>query len=75
MRHSSWTLFLVPLALALVVMLLPGATTSPDLPDPVGRAVFSQSLEESLPRPETPAPASGSAEEVTQSDSEALYKD
>ncbi len=75
MRHSSWTLFLVPLVLALVVLLLPGTTTSPDSPDPMGGAVYSQVLEEGFSRTETPVPASGSAEETTQSDSEALYKD
>jgi len=75
MRHSSWTLFLVPLALALVVILLPGSTTSSDRSDPAGRAGYGQILEESLSRPEAPVISSSNADELTQSDSEALYKD
>ena len=75
MRHSSWTLFLVPLALALVVVLLPGTTTSSDLSDPTGRAGYGQLLEEDFSRMENTLASSGSADEVAEAESEALYKD
>ena len=33
MRHSSWTLFLVPLALAAFILIMPGALRTTNLPE------------------------------------------
>jgi len=50
MRHSSWTLFLVPLALPLVLLLLPGARRSLDGGNADSRPVFEH-FEEQSPSP------------------------
>jgi len=75
MRHSSWTVFLVPLALALAVLLLPGSTQSSNLTDSATGARYEHFVEESLSRLDATAPPSGSAEDGTGDTSEALYKD
>ncbi|MGD2123640.1 MAG: hypothetical protein PVJ76_17950 [Gemmatimonadota bacterium] len=72
MRHSSWTLFLVPLAFPLV-LLLPGATKKPDSVEPVANYEQVQSEWilpfENLSGPSTPS------EEPARDLPEALYKD
>ena len=42
MRHSSWTLFLVPLVLPLVLLLIPGARRSLDQSDSSGGTTYEQ---------------------------------
>ena len=66
MRHSSWTLFLVPLAL-LLVLLLPGATKNTDATDPVVEARYEQVLGDNAPMGDA-SPASTSTSEETPSE-------
>lgn len=74
MRHSSWTLFLVPLAL-LPVLLLPGATKNTDQKDPVVEARYEQVLEDgTLLLQATPTPAK-TLEASPNQMSESLFKD
>jgi hypothetical protein len=74
MRHSSWTLFLVPLALPLV-LLLPGAKTSQGPEDPPAEAEYEQVRSQSvLSLQDLKASALG-PEESHSEISEALFKD
>ncbi len=75
MRHSSWTVFLVPLALALVVLLLPGSLRSPNPTDSTGVPGYGQLQEESWSSLEATVLPSASSEETSDDISEALYKD
>jgi hypothetical protein len=74
MRHSSWTLYLVPLALPAVLLCLPGSMQSVEVGPPTGQDASTIHLE-------TPVslPLSGVAVELTDgppSDSpEALYQE
>lgn len=66
MRHSSWTLFLVPLALPLVLLFLPGSMNSTDQSNPSAGAPYEQ-VQEMIPV----APIESASGEI----SEALFKD
>lgn len=46
MRHSSWTLFLVPLAIPLVFLCLPGSMKSTDRSGPSEGEAYESLLEE-----------------------------
>jgi hypothetical protein len=74
MRHSSWTLFLVPLAL-LLVLLLPGATKNADPKDPVIGARYEQILGDGIFALEPSPPSPITLEEAPGERSEALFKD
>lgn len=75
MRHSSWTLFMVPLALALVILCLPGAwRTTNRIDGPSGEIV--ESVQDESPAPsEAVNSASGTGGDTYQDFSEALYKE
>jgi hypothetical protein len=75
MRHSSWTLFLVPLALPLVLLCFPGSLKQVNQsPAETGAAV--ELAQESAVPSLTPAGATtGSLDETTSEHSESLYKD
>ena len=75
MRHSSWTVFLVPLALAFIVLLLPGSMQSSNLTDSTGAAGYEQLQEESASQLDATALPSTSSDEASSNISEALYKD
>ena len=74
MRHSSWTLFLVPLALPLV-LLLPGAMKSPGPADPVATATYEQIQTETALQFEDLSRTAASSDDSAREVSEALYKD
>jgi hypothetical protein len=74
MRHSSWTLFLVPLALPLV-LLLPGALKNEDPAGPVARAGYEQFREEVSSGQQQFRAVTATPEEPPEELSEALYKD
>ncbi len=74
MRHSSWTLLLVPLALALMAFLFPGSTKSSNRADPTA-ATYENLLEEGRSGFDARALSSGSAEATSERTSEAFYKD
>ena len=74
MRHSSWTLFLVPLTLPLVLIFFPWAMRSLDQlpswgeqPQELVQEVRSVDLED-------PKGGSGTGEEATPKPTEALFK-
>lgn len=75
MRHSSWTLFLVPLALALVILCMPGVfETTSRIDSPTGEVQeFFQDERPALS--ETANSGFGSAGEAFQEPSESLYKE
>ena len=75
MRHSSWTLFLVPLTLPLVLLCLPGSMRSGGNDAPaVGQAY--EHLQEADPSTPDPGVVSlGSGDEGSGRTSEALFKD
>jgi hypothetical protein len=75
MRHSSWTLFLVPLTLPLVFLCIPGSTKPTDQTDPGAGTAFQSLQEENLSRLEIPGLSLGSGEDASREISEALFKD
>jgi len=75
MRHSSWTLFLVPLTLPLVFLCIPGSMEPTHQADPGARDAY-ESLQEGNPsRSEILGLSMGSGEEASTEISEALFKD
>ncbi len=75
MRHSSWTLFLVPLALPLVFLCMPGSMKSPGHENPSAGDPYESPRLETLSFPEIPGLSMGSGEEASGEISEALFKD
>ena len=75
MRHSSWTLFLVPLALPLVLLCFPGSLRQVDQsPAETGVAVeLAQEL--ATPSLTPPGATAGSPDETSSEPSESLYRD
>ena len=75
MRHSSWTLFLVPLALPLVFLFLPGSMkSSVETSSPAGENSELVQDQLSLP-PDGGGAYTGSLEEKPGDVSEGLFKD
>jgi len=75
MRHSSWTLFLVPLALPLVFLCLPGSMKCPVEAAPASVEAYESLGQEAQSRPEIPGLSMGSGEEASGDISEAFYKE
>jgi len=75
MRHSSWTLFLVPLALPLLFLFMPGSMKSSGHENPAAGDTYESPRQESLSFPEIPGLTMGSSEEASGEISEALFKD
>ena len=75
MRHSSWTLFLVPLTLPLVFLCIPGSMRSPDQSDPVAEEAYQGLHQENPSHPEVPGLSFGSRDEASGETSEALFRD
>jgi hypothetical protein len=75
MRHSSWTLFLVPLALPLVFLCMPGAMKSTGQTNPTAGDTHGSTQQESPAGPEIPGLSMGSGEHASGEISEALFKD
>ncbi|MFH1763235.1 MAG: hypothetical protein ABIF09_03490 [Gemmatimonadota bacterium] len=75
MRHSSWTLFLVPLAMPLVFLCLPGSMKSTDRTGPLAGEAY-ESLQDGDPsKLEVTEPSLGSSENVSLEIPEALFRD
>lgn len=75
MRHSSWTLFLVPLALPLVLLCFPGQLKRVNQgPAPTG-VVVELAQEPATPSLNVSGASSGSPEETLTEKSESLFKD
>ena len=75
MRHSSWTLFLVPLALPLVLMAFPGQMRQANQrPAETGVAV-ELVQETTAPSSALQGASSGSLEDTATEPSESLFKD
>jgi hypothetical protein len=75
MRHSSWTLFLVPLALPLVFLCFPGATATIHQAAPPGAEGQGLVIDD---QPATQGPtvlAATSSEDHTETQSESLFQD
>ncbi len=75
MRHSSWTLFLVPLALPLVFLCIPGSMKSMDRSDPSAGESYERLQEEIPSSLEVTGLTLGSGENVSGETSEAFFKD
>ena len=75
MRHSSWTLFLVPLALPLVFLCIPGSMKSTDRPDPSAGEAYEHLQEEAPASLEVTGLSLGSGENASGEISEAFFKD
>ena len=75
MRHSSWTLFLVPLTLPLVFLCIPGSTKPTDRTDPAAGNAYESLQEDKPSRLEIPGLSLGSGEDPSREISEALFKD
>jgi len=73
MRHSSWTLFLFPLTL-LLVLLIPGAAKDEDTQDPLVGARYEEVLGEGALRLEASPAAPNTLEESLHQQSEGLFK-
>ena len=75
MRHSSWTLFLVPLALAAFILIMPGAlkTTNRSDSSPTESVEILQDDPASVS--EAPNAEFGSGGDTFQDLSESLYKE
>ena len=75
MRHSSWTLFLVPLTLPLALLLLPGSMNSTDRSGPAAGTGYEVIQELSSSNQEPMELLQGSAEGGSGENSEAFFKD
>jgi len=74
MRHSSWTLFLVPLALPLV-LLLPGAAKKEDPASPVAKPSYEQFREQGPSRTPQFGTEKATGENPSEDLFEALHRD
>jgi len=75
MRHSSWTLFLVPLTLPLVFLCIPGSMKPTVRTDPAAGSAYESLQEENASRPDIPGLSMGFDEEASGEISEALFRD
>ena len=75
MKHSSWTLFLVPLTLPLALLFLPRSINSADRSGPSAGTSHEVIQELSLPNLEEIGPIQGSGDARSGEDSEALFKE
>lgn len=75
MRHSSWTLFLVPLALALVILCMPGTLKTTSRTDSLSEDVVEFVQDETAAATEPGGSGFGSAGETFKEPSESLYKE
>ena len=75
MRHSSWTLFLVPLTLPLVLLCLPGSMKSGGTNAATIGEVYEHVLELDPSIPELTMISRGEGDEGSGEPSEALFKD
>jgi hypothetical protein len=75
MRHSSWTLFLVPLALPLVCFCFPGAMKTAEHETPASVEVQEIASDNASTLPESVALGGASGEDSPGSRSESLFQD
>ena len=75
MRHSSWTLFLVPLALALVILCMPGTLKTTSRIDSPSKGMVEFVQDEPTALSEAVTSGFGSGGETSQESSESLYKE
>jgi len=75
MRHSSWTLFLVPLALPLVFLCIPGSMKSTDRSDPSAGKAYERLQERTPLSLEVTGLPLGPGENASGEISEAFFKD
>jgi hypothetical protein len=75
MRHSSWTLFLVPLTLPLVLLCVPGSTQPGETPASAGYEVLGEVPEQALTDMDLPTISLKSGDDSRGETSEALFKD
>ena len=75
MRHSSWTLFLIPLTLPLVLLCVPGSTNSGETPASAGYEVLGEVPEQALTYRDFPTISLKSGDDAQGETSEALFKD
>ena len=74
MRHSSWTLLLVPLALALVILCMPGTLKTTSRIDPPAEESVEAMEEERPVLSEAIGASFGSGGDTFQDSPESLYK-
>jgi hypothetical protein len=74
MRHSSWTLLLVPLTLPLVFLCVPGTMKPTDRSNPAAEATYESPPPEASVSPEIPDPDIDSGEEHSGDGSEGLFR-